>query len=173
MGKQFDWLRAIKAGEVMAVENARMGQELKPEHAIWELLKEAASVSHIAYGGPPRSGYPAKSAMPEAPDDISMWVRVMEYLRGIADEMPEAANRPAQPSVAQIDRCEAILEIWHKYALTRRGARNRLRNAVYSLACGVPVRKITARSGVKRTALYRARDDAMRDMLTAIQNIAK
>lgn len=166
---KIDWLRAIKAGEVMAVENSRIGQTLKAEHVMWELLKEAAEVSHVAYGGPPKSGFPAKSSMPDAQDEISMWTRIMEYLRGMADELPVTESRRPQPSAEQISRCEAILHLWHHHALARKGARAKIKKAVYLMACGWPARKVVFFTGVSRHAIYRARDEAMRDMLNKIQ----
>ena len=37
-------------------------------HIVWELLREAATVSRIADSAPPRLGFPAKSALPDGVD---------------------------------------------------------------------------------------------------------
>lgn len=169
MTQRIDWVRAIRHAEVVAVENIRSDVTPTPEHAMWELMREAARVSSIAYSAPPRTGYPAKSSLPDGPDEVSDWQRMAAYLRGELEEMPTDTSRPAQPSAEQITRAEAVLDVWHKHALARKGAKSRIKRAVYLKALGVPDRKVRAVTGMTRQAIHRAKDEAMRDMLEAVR----
>lgn len=164
-----DWVRAIKHAEIVAVENIRSDVQPKPEHAMWELMKEAVQVSSIAYSAPPRVGYPSKSSLPDTVDDVSDWQRMAAYLRGELSEMPTGHARPPQPSAEQITRAEAVLAIWHTHALSRKGAKSRIKKAVYMKASGVPDRKVRAVTGMTRQAIHSAKDEAMRDMLCAVR----
>lgn len=172
MAMMFDWDRALRKGEVMAVENARADKTLGPKDVMWELFKDACRVSK-SYAGPPRLGYPAKSSMPEAPSDVSMWIRIMDYLRGEVDELPDAGIATVRPSAEEISRSEAVLYVWHQFALARKGRRKALRKAVYAMGCGLPYRAIRERTGIARASLYRARDEAMHDMWAGVKDIAK
>jgi len=71
--RNHDWGRTIRVGERSARENLRKGDQFFDYMIGWELLREAASVSSVAHSGPPRTGYPSKSAMPESVDDVSYW----------------------------------------------------------------------------------------------------
>ena len=167
----FDWHRALRHGEIMAVDAARADQPLGPEHVIWALFCEACRVSK-SYAGPPRLGYPAKSSMPEPPEEITAWQRMAAYLRGEVDELPQVDMAAPRPTAAEISRADAMLEVWHRAALIRKGNRKALRKAVYALACGLPFRVIRERTGIGRTSLYRAKDAAMSDMWEAIKQNA-
>ena len=166
---KFDWKRAIRAGEEMAVENARRDVKLGVEHVMWELLRDAAGVSQRAYSGPPRLGYPAKSAMPEGPAEITPWQMMAAYLRGEVEEMPAEDAAPPRPSMEQVSRAEAVLDVWHWHALKRKGEKSRIKRAVYLKACGVPDRKVRAVTGMTRQAIHAAKVEAMRDMWDAIR----
>lgn len=167
----YDWTRAIRDAEIAAVENARRGTIPKPEHVMWEMLREAARVSRIAYSAPPRTGYPVKSTMPDGPEEFSMWQRMSAYLRGEIGEVDVDCARPPQPSADQISRADAVLHLWHNHALIRKGARSRIKRAVYLKACDVPDRKVRAVTGLSREAIHRAKHEAMRDMLDAMQDM--
>lgn len=164
----FDWHRAMAAGRDMALEDARRGATPGEPEAMWALLKEAAQVSRVAYRAPPNSGWPRKSAMPDAPDDVSHWHLIAAYLAGQLDEMPTTESRPPMPSAAQISRSEAVLYLWHCHALARKGDKSRIKKAVYLKACGVPDRKIRAVTGLSRQQIHRAKIEAMDDMLEAV-----
>lgn len=165
-----DWHRTIRHGETLAVDAARANQTLGVEDVMWALFREAVETSR-SYSSPPRTGYPSKSAMPEAPDEISPWARIMSYLQGEIQEMPVDGVARVRPSAAQISRADAVLYLWHTYALPRRGHRKKMRQAVYAKAAGVPYRLIKARTGISRTALYNAQQDAMQDMWTALRQL--
>jgi len=160
----FDWTRAIRAGEIMAVENARRDANLGVEHVMWELLREAADVSQRAYSGLPRLGYPEKSAMPDAPPEVTTWQMMAAYLRGEVEEMPTDTSTKPRPSMEQVSRSEAVLDVWHWHALKRKGQGSRIKHAVYLKACGVPDRKVRAVTGMTRQAIHAAKVEAMQDM---------
>lgn len=170
--RQFDWNRALRKGEHMAVDNARADARLGPPDVMWALFQDACRVSKT-YAGPPRLGYPVKSALPEAPSDMSMWARMMAYLQGELQEMPGDGVAMVRPTAEEISRSEAILHVWHKYALAKKGKRTILRKAVFAMACGLPYRAIRERTGIARASLYRAKDDAMRDMWEGVKQIAQ
>lgn len=172
MTASFDWQRALRKGEVMAVENARADQKLGPEHVMWELFREACRVSR-SYSGPPRLGYPSKSSLPEAPSERSAWAQAMDYLRGEIEEMPDQGVAMVRPSADEITRSEHVLFLWHQFALKSKGKRRMLRKAVYCMGCGLSYRVIRSRTGISRASLYRARDEAMRDIWEGLKDIEK
>jgi hypothetical protein len=169
MIERHNWPATIKAGVEMAGEQVRSDVQVKETHVMWALLKEAAQVSSLAYRAPPRTGWPQKSSLPDAPDDVSQWQMMMAYIRGQVEDAPAVKARPPQPSVEQIARAEIILHIWHHYALKRKGERSRIKRAVYLKACNVPDRKVRAVTGMTKQAIHAAKEEAMRDMWAAIR----
>lgn len=169
MPVRHDWTRALRWAEAAAVENARSDARLGPTHVMWELLRDAARVSAIAYPAERARGYPRRSALPEMPPDVTAWQMIAAYLRGEVEDMPVTDARPPMPSAEQISRADAVLAVWHGHALKRLGDAPRIKRAVYLRACGVPPRKIRAITGIDRQALHRARDEAMADMWGAIR----
>ena len=153
----------------MAAAQVRSDVEVRAEHVIWALLREAAQVSSQAYSGPPRTGYPAKSVMPDAPDSVSQWQMMMAYIQGQVEDAPAVRARPPLPSAEQVTRSELILSIWHHHALRKKGARHRMKKAVYLKACGVPDRKVRAVTGFTKQAIHAAKEEAMRDMWSVIR----
>lgn len=164
-----NWATTIKAGSEMAAEQVRSDVEVTEAHVIWALLSEAAKTSARAYSGPPRTGYPNKSVMPDAPDDVSYWHMMMAYIQGQLENEPVDQARPPIPSAEQIGRAEIILHIWHHHALKNKGAKHRMKKAVYLKACGVPDRKVRAVTGFTRQAIHAAKAEAMRDMWDMIR----
>ena len=167
--EKHNWPATIKAGVDMAAEQVRSDVQVKETHVMWALLREAATVSGRAYGAPPRSGWPVKSTMPDAPDDVSQWQMMMAYIQGQVEDAPAVKSRPPQPSMEQITRAEVILHIWHHHALKSRGARHRMKKAVYLKACGLPDRKVRAVTGFTKQAIHSAKEAAMVDMWEAIR----
>lgn len=164
-----DWSRVLAHGANIAVEQARTGSTFKATDAMWALLREAAQVSGIVHSNPPRTGYPVKSAMPDAAADVSTWHLMMSYINGTLEEKPEIKARPPQPSPAEITRAEAVLDLWHHAALRDMGDWKRMKKAVYLKACGVPDRKVRAVTGYTRQRLHSAKVRAMQDMLDALR----
>jgi hypothetical protein len=164
-----NWVATIRAGAELAAEQVRSDVEVKEEHVIWALLCEAAQTSARAYSSPPRTGLPQKSVMPEAPEDVSYWHMMMAYIKGQIEEAPATKPKPPIPSAEQISRAEIILHIWHHYALRKKGAKNRMKKAVYLKACGVPDRKVRSVTGFTRQAIHSAKEAAMRDMWEIIR----
>ena len=107
--------------------------------------------------------------MPDAPDDVSHWHMMMAYIKGQVENAPEDRPTPPTPSAEQISRAEVILHIWHHYALRKKGARHRMKKAVYLKACGVADRKVRSVTGFTRQAIHSAKDEAMRDMWEVIR----
>lgn len=169
----YDWGRALRKGEALAVDAARADARLGPPDVMWALFKDACRVAKT-YSGPPRLGYPSRSSLPEAPADASVWSQVMAYLQGELHEMPSSDDVAVmRPTAEEISRSEAVLYVWHRYALSKKGQRKKLRKCVFALACGAPYRAIRERTGIARASLYRAKDDAMHDMWTGLKEIAR
>jgi len=169
--RNYDWERAMREGCKLAVENARKNATLSGVDVMWELLKDAISVSGITYTGTPRQGLPRKSAMPDAPDEITYWQQMSAYLRGETEDQPEIEARPPEPTAEQISRAGMVLEVWHRAALKERGDWKRIRKAVYLKASGVPHRKVSAITGFSRQRLHRSKAEAMGDMLEFIRTL--
>lgn len=163
--RNYDWRRALNHAVNLAVENKRKGYDIRDEDLAWELLREAAKVSAIAYSGPPRSGMPTKSTMPDAPDEVTWWQISSAYIRGDLDEIPEARARQPQPTSEQITRASMVLDVWHFKAMPERQGSKR-KAAVYMKACGAPDRKITAVMGPEftRHKLRAYKDECAQDM---------
>lgn len=166
---KIDWRRALSYGAEKAVEQARAGDDLKATDAMWALLREAAEVSRIVHSSPPHTGLPGKSAMPDAANDVSAWHLMMSYINGTLEEKPEIKARPPQPSPHEVTRAEAVLQLWHDFALRGVGDWKRMRKAVYLKACGVPDRKVRAVTGYTRQRIHSAKVRAMQDMLDAVR----
>lgn len=163
-----DWPRAWRIGEDLARDQVRRGDPVDDSAIMWALLCDAAKVSRIAYKAPPPQGFPGKSVMPDAPEEISAFAKMRAYLSGELEEMPEEASRDPQPDAAAIDRAEAVLWLWHNEALNNKGARSNLKKAVYAKALGVPDRKVRAKTGLTREQIKHAKRQAVSDMLAKI-----
>lgn len=153
----------------MAVENTRADVKLDARHVMWELLCEAARVSKLAYRAPPHVGYPVKSSLPDAPPDFTMWQRIAAYLRGEIEEVDEGDVSPPRPSIDQVSRADAVLHLWHAYALKRKGDAPRIKKAVYLKACGVADRRVRAITGMTKQAIHAAKMEGMQDMWEALK----
>lgn len=163
-----DWPRAFRAGADMVADHYRSGTAITNEAIIWALLCDAASVSAIAGSRPPYQGYPTKSAMPDAPDEISMWQRLAAYMRGEIDELPETESRPPRPSAEAISRSDAVLHVWHSHVTLGRDKKR----AVYIRACGGKpglVRRITGMDITAQKAAKRRAIREMADFIAAMQ----
>ena len=66
--KDHDWRTTMRDGTQLAEQNVKQGVVVDGSHIVWEMLREAATVSRIAYSAPPRLGFPAKSALPDGVD---------------------------------------------------------------------------------------------------------
>lgn len=161
---RYDWTRAWQRGCDMALEQSRRGDEITELSVMWALMCEAAKVSKFM-ANPPRAGFPAKSAMPDAPDDVTIWHKMSAYLNGTLEEMPETEMRPPTPSAEEVTRAEMVIELWHKVALRDMGDWRRMRKAVYLKACGIPDRKVRSVTGYSRQRIHKAKNDAMREMV--------
>jgi hypothetical protein len=160
--RAFDWRRALVHGVDLVAQNNPPDAEWHTWQAMWELLREAAETSKIAYAAPPRSGYPAKSLMPDATDDITYWQRMAGYVRGELEDAPTDRPRPPMPSAAAVSRCDAVLYAWH-HGTPR--VPIKFKRPIYMRACGVPPRKIRAVTGISKDQLQYQREKAMVAML--------
>ncbi len=167
--RNHDWRRTIAEGVELAKDQIRSDVTMDETHVMWALLKEAAQVSSIAYSAPPRTGLPIKSTLPEAADDVTQWQRISAYLRGEVEELPEIETRPPRPSAEQVTRSEIILEVWHRYCLSRFGERSKMKKAVYLKACEVPDRKVRAITGMTKQRIHSAKKEAMENMWEIIR----
>ncbi|KAF0675085.1 hypothetical protein [Profundibacterium mesophilum] len=163
-----DWTKAVREGVEMASNDLRKTGRLGPADVMWPLFCEAVRVTARAYTAPPRTGYPGRSAMPEAADDQTFWAMITAYLRGEVEEMPAARSRSPLPSPEQVTRAEAVLDLWHYHALRDMGAWRGARKAVYHKAEGMPLRKVRAVTGMAPEQVRRAQHRGMLDMWDAL-----
>ncbi len=115
---------------------------------VWEMFKEAAVVSRIAYSSTPCLGFPAKSALPDGVDEVTVWQMVSAYLKGYIEALPISDPKLPRPSTQQVTRAEVILELWHHVALIDKGDRKRLKRAVYLKASGMHPRAVRHKTGL-------------------------
>ena len=139
---------------------------------MWELLKEAATVSRIAYSSPPRLGLPAKSALPDGVDEVTVWQMIRAYLRGEVENIPPSDTKAPRPTAKQITRAEVMLELWHKVALNDKGDRKRLKRAVYLKASGMRPRVVRTKTGLNYQQLWKAQKDACSDLREVILQLS-
>ena len=171
--KNHDWKKTLRDAEDAARDNKKADAVLKDYHIGWELLREAAHVSRIAFRAPPRSGWPTSSSMPDAPDDVTQWQLMSAYLKGDLESLPSSETKPSRPSAEQIDRAEVILYLWHHHALNRKGDRSRIKKAVYSKACGLNTQKIASITGLTVRQIRSAQVEAAQDIVAQINKYTK
>ena len=171
--RNHDWTRTIRDAEDTAKDNKKSDAVLKDHHIGWELIREAAHVSRIAYPAPPRSGWPTTSSLPDAPDDVTQWQLMAAYLKGDLESLPSSETKPSRPSAEQIDRAEVILHLWHHYALARKGDRSRIKRAVYLKALGLNTLKIAGITGLTVRQIRSAQVEAAQDIVSQIDKYTK
>lgn len=164
--------RAWRLGREIAPMFTRQGDPINDRAIMWALLCMAVEVLDRAYTGPPRLTWPAKSTWPDAPDEVTAREKIVAYLRGDLDEMPADEGTPPMPDATMVSIAEAVMELWHGYAL--KGARDwrRRRTAVYLKARGVPDRVARHKTGLDRVSIKRAKWSAMDDMIRGAKKIA-
>ena len=168
-----DWRTTVRDGTQMAQENAKRGVVVDGTHIVWELLKEAATVSRIAYSSPPRSGLPMKSALPDGVDEVTVWQMISAYLRGEVENLPSSDTKVPRPTAKQITRAEVMLELWHHIALVEKGDRKRLKRAVYLKASGMRPRAVQELTGLNYQQLWKAQKDACSDVWEKIMQLSQ
>lgn len=158
----------FRHGKTIAPEHHRSGQKIGDREIMWALTCEAFYVARF-YSSPPKTGYPSKSAMPDAPEEVTYWQKVMAALRGEGD-MPDAADgfRPPIPAAADFTRADIVLRWFHEYALSEAGRRKTLRKAVAAKAIGVRDCVVRVNTGLNKHQIIRAKQRAMDDMLRGI-----
>lgn len=167
------WESYVQEGWRIAPSFLRSDTTVTDEHAMWALLCQAADTTARAFRSGFPLGYPGKSAMPDAPDDVTEWQLMMAYYRGEILEAPTTENRPPPPPASAITRAEHVLDVYHRVALRRFGDWKRMRKAVYLKATKCPEPKILAQTGFNRRRLQYARDEACRDMWDEVQRIMR
>jgi len=160
----FDWQRAFRAGADLARDDRRLGDT--PEAIMWVLLRDAFRVSRF-FAGTPYLGYPSKSSMPEAPDEITVWQQISAYLRGEVDELPEYEPSPVRPSAEECTRADHVLRLFHSVT-SAWGTNSTRRKSVAALAMGMRKRTVTSRYGLTRRQIDLARDAALRGMVAKL-----
>ena len=138
-----------------------------------EQPREAAFVSRAAYAAPPRSGFPAKSALPDGVDEVTVWQMVSAYLKGEIENLPSDETKAPRPSAKQITRAEVMLELWHHVALIDKGDRKRLKRAVYLKASGMRPRAVQELTGLNYQQLWKAQKDACSDVWEKIMQLSQ
>ena len=171
--RNHDWHSTIRDGTRAAEQNVKQGVLVDHTHIVWELLREAAFVSRSAYAAPPRSGFPAKSALPDGVDEVTVWQMVSAYLKGEIENLPSDETKAPRPSAKQITRAEIMLELWHHVALIEKGDRKRLKRAVYLKASGMRPRAVQELTGLNYQQLWKAQKDACSDVWEKIMQLSQ
>ena len=166
MSRQFDWRRAMLHGINLVGDNWRDYDEPETWAVMWELLREAARVSQ-AFDGPPSMGYPDKSSLPDAPEEMTPWQKQMAYLRGELDEIPEDEPTSPAPTSAEVSRAEAVLDLWHAHALRRGAYMHPAKRHIYRLADGATLGQVMRLTGMKRHEVLALKKKASIEMLLA------
>lgn len=166
MSKHFDWRRALLHGINLAADNHHDYEAPVAWSAMWELLVEAVAISR-GYDAPPRSTYPTRAMMPDAPDDVTWWQIQMDYIRGTLDEIPQEDPTPPMPSAIEVTRADAVLDLWHKHALWRGDHPHPMKRHIYKLAEGMPLGAVMRASGMKRHEVLAMKAKAATQMMRA------
>lgn len=141
----------------------------EPKDMIWHMLRQAAAVSR-SFPPPPRTDHPSKSAMPDAPDDVTYWQRQVEAFAQKTTMQALYGTRPRiQYSATQVSDAELTLRLFHRYALHGRGKRRELMRAVYAYAAGMRAAAVRQNFGLSRYSLMRRVDQACEDMLDGLR----
>jgi len=164
-----NWRKTMLVAHDQAIEDLRLNATLEDHHLAWALLKEAAKVSRVAYRGPPPSGFPTSSSMPDSVDDVTQWQIISAYLQGQLTSLPEIQSRPPKPSGEEVDRAALILHLWHHHALKRKGDKSRMKKAVYMKASGIRPRRIAAVTGMSVAQIQKAKIEASEDIYDQIK----
>ena len=167
MSKHFDWRRAMLHGIALVDKNWRDYDEPEAWAVMWELLCEAARVSR-AFDGPPAMGYPEKSSLPDAPEEMTPWQKQMAYLRGELDELPQDEPTPPAPTSAEVSRAEAVLDLWHSHALWRGAYPHPCKRHIYRLADGATLGQVMRLTGMKRHEVLALKRKAAIEMLRVV-----
>lgn len=169
---KFDWGKAWRHGEELAADRVRFGDPIDERAIMFALLEEAAKATARCYKGPPFSGFPSKSAMPESSDEVTSWQMVSAFIRGEIEKQDiQTKSKPAMPDSATITRAEHVLDLYHRNALIHTGAWSEKRRAVYMKACGCPVDLIGKVTGMRKQQIHYARRVAMDDMYDALKRL--
>ncbi len=160
----YDWQRAFRAGAELARDDRRLGDT--PEAIMWVLLRDAFRVSRF-FAGTPRAGYPVKSAMPEAPDEITIWQKINAYIKGEVQELPEYEPSPIRPSAEECTRADHVLRLFHSVT-SGWGTNSTRRKSVAALAMGLRKEAVIRRYGLTRRQIDVARERALREMVGKI-----
>ena len=166
MSRQFDWRRAMLHGITLVDKNWRDYDDLETWAVMWELLCEAARISR-AFDGPPAMGFPEKSSLPDAPEEMTPWQKQMAYLRGELDELPQDEPTPPAPTSAEVSRAEAVLDLWHSHALWRGAHPHPAKRHIYRLADGATLGQVMRMTGMKRHEVLALKRKAAIEMLRA------
>lgn len=134
---------------------------------MWELFKEAVETAR-SLPSTPRVTFPRKSAMPEAPDEISPFAIMRAFKDGDILHMPETAPPRLGRTREQIATHDEVMGLWHNYAFKGRGRWREYRRIVWAYAEGIPPRRLRAKYGVHRQRLHVLKFQAMADMNAAL-----
>ena len=155
----------LRTVDELAEIHVRTDQEITDVDRMWGLFVEAVRTAKSLPGIPRLSG-PVKSAMPEAPDEVTYWDVVAAYIRGETEEIPEV-HTTISATRAQMTRHDIVMGYWHSSALRGKGDWKRLRKALWCYARGDKRGKVIRQHGVTSMGLTRLKKQAMTDMIKA------
>lgn len=161
--------RIIRHGEEIAPEYKWGGGTIKSRDVSWALFCEAIKVART-WPSPPRSGFPAKSGLPDAPDDVSYFVKLQLALK-TGDSLDDVGFSQAprfMPSALDQTRAEIVLDAFHDRCL-QVGDRKRLRSGVVALASGVKPIRVRNFTGLANGRLTRAKTRMCDELLDGIK----
>lgn len=167
----FDVTRYMHRAAELAADTLHGRERLTPENAMWAMLREAADVSR-SWSAPPRTAFPGRSAMPEAPDTVTEWQRaVFAFEEGLTVTQMYGIRPRAQWTAEQHTHAEVTLRLFHDRAFRLSGDRRRLMRATWDYAAGTPPREMRARYGMSRWQVQRARERVSAEMLGGLRGI--
>ena len=168
--RNHDWHITIRDGTRAAEQNAKQGVVLD---RLGATARGGIRIPRRPYAAPPRSGFPAKSALPDGVDEVTVWQMVSAYLKGEIENLPSDETKAPRPSAKQITRAEVMLELWHHVALIEKGDRKRLKRAVYLKVSGMRPRAVQELTGLNYQQLWIAQKDACSDVWEKIMQLSQ
>lgn len=159
----------LRTVDELAEIHVRIDQDITDVDRMWGLFTEAVETSKSLPGIPRLSG-PVKSAMPEAPDEVTWWEINLAFVKGETEEIPETHTNLAATR-AQMTRHDAVMALWHAHALRGKGDWRRLRKALWDYARGDKRGRVLRKHGVTSMGLTRLKKQAMTDMIKAAKKI--
>lgn len=159
---KIDPARLVQRAEELAEQYKWGNGPITDKDRMWGLFCHSVRVAQL-WPSPPRSGYPARSTMPDAPDDVTYFQKVRLALEQ-GESLSEIGDKPTfTPDAFDQSLAEFIIEGSHSDCLKVADGK-RLRAALTSLAAGVKPQKVMRYTGLNQPKIKRAKDQLCGDL---------